>query len=318
MSNQKILTIEDDPAIRRGIVDALRFAGYVPIEADRGDRWDTGKVFSNRSTLVPYGGTRLEPGAEYCWKVRVWDQDGGASPWSPPATWVMGLLDRAGWKAEWIGAVPASEETYLPATYLRTEFRAERAVRRAVLHATAAGLYEFHINGQRVGEDIFTPGWTEYEKRLFYQTYDVTALLRSDAVNALGAILGDGWYGLHHGGRGKIRLLAQLELEYEGGATQVVATGPGWKGTTAGPIRMADFYQGESYDARLEMDGWNLPGFDDAAWKPVRAGRLDRDTWKDVTEQVKAALAGPDRALAVSNDLLGDPVRDRKKVLKAI
>jgi len=164
-----------------------------------------------------------------------------------------------------------------PPPYLRRGFSVDKSIKRAVLYASALGLYELHINGKRVGEDYFTPGWTDYTKRVYYQTYDVTNLLQA-GDNAIGAILADGWYAgylgfgkkrEHYGS--EPRLFVQLEIEHSNGRRQTIVTDKSWK-TRYGPHLEADFLMGEIYDARREMPGWDRPGFDDSAWQPVTVG----------------------------------------------
>jgi alpha-L-rhamnosidase len=139
---------------------------------------------------------------------------------------------------------------------------------------TSRGLYELHLNGQRVGDQLFTPGWTSLNKRLQYQTYDVTALLTKGA-NVAGAVLGSGWYrgeigwGGHRNHYGRtLALLAQIDILYKDGRRETIGTDASWKAAT-GPILMSEIYAGETYDARLEKPGWTRPGFDDGAWRPV-------------------------------------------------
>ncbi|MCY2988048.1 MAG: glycoside hydrolase family 78 protein [Planctomycetota bacterium] len=276
--------------------------------ADQGDLWDTGKVASSQAVHVAYAGQPLTSRLRCYWKVQLWDKDEKASLWSPPAAWSMGLLEAADWQAEWIGAqVTMNQATgpYLPCIYLRKQFQAPKPVLRATLYATAAGVYELSVNGQRVGRDYFTPGWTEYDKRIYYQTYDVTGLLRTSGENVLGAILGDGWYGLHHNGRGKLALLAQLHLDYADGTSEIVATDESWKATTDGPLLMSDIYQGESYDARKEMPKWNNPWFADRDWTPVVV---------ETKAQSGAEVAAPTIATAVRQAHPGVPVRKTQEI----
>jgi len=157
--------------------------------------------------------------------------------------------------------------------YLRKSFSLNSPVQRAVLYATALGLYEVHINGQRVGDHFLAPDWTDYRKRVRYQAYDVTALLaRGD--NAIGALLGNGWYSGHIGNGGfqyfgKVpAFLAQLEVTYADGRTERVITDATWK-SHAGPIVSSDFMLGEDYDARLEVNNWDKPGLDESQWVPA-------------------------------------------------
>ncbi len=161
--------------------------------------------------------------------------------------------------------------------HLRREFLSEGTVKRATLYATALGVYEFHINGERVGNHILAPEWTDYKKRIQYQTYEVTSLLKT-GNNAVSAVLGNGWFcgGMmfwrteFHSAYGRDpHLLAQLEIEYEDGSSSTIRTDGTWRGTTDGPIRFSGIYEGEIYDARREMPGWDRPGFDDSKWNGV-------------------------------------------------
>ncbi len=415
-----------------------------------GELWDSGKVESDQSNQVVYGGMPLRSRMQCYWKVRVWDKDGIASAWSEPAMWMVGLLKSNDWQAEWIGydaeptvsgeetgmakmvslndckwvwfgegdprksdqagrrffrrkveispnkkirrtrirlaannevilfingreiqkipglkpsqtidisdeleaglntlaisstnqddaanhAVlagklmidfeaggtmsilvdsswkaseteqdnwqqpdfddvnwnnaqeianvgeqpwgrPSQDEIVLPPPpYLRKIFFVDRPVKRAVVYVSALGLYELHINGKRIGSDLFTPGWTDYSKRVYYQTYEVTDLINRGG-NAMGAIVADGWYAGYIGfGRkrehygDKPRLLAQLEIEYADGGRQTVVSDRTWE-ATYGPIIEADFLMGEIYDARKEMPGWNAYGFNSSTWDTV-------------------------------------------------
>ncbi len=411
---------------------------------DQGDLWGSGKR-STSKTMVDFEKTEpLKSGQRCYWKVRVWDANGKASPWSEPAEWSMGLLSEADWQAEWIGydeqrrqgelptpfegaqwicfaseqpSAPAGSRLYVlrtelpegieiaraellavaddtfdlaingdvvveaahgwqrarpkdvaaslrggknefrarvvnnspgptglllkltvtttdgktisiasngqwrsaanpgeswenrplkkaelsdcnilgaygmapwgntavelielfPPPMLRQEFQVSKPIRRATLYASALGVCDVHLNGNRVSDDYFTPGWTDYEKRVYYRAYDVTSAVKQGG-NAVGGVLSDGWYSGYIGwGRQrdhygtKPRLRVQLNLEYEDGTSEVVATGPDWK-AAYGPILEADFLMGETYDARLELDGWDKPGFDDAPWQPVQLG----------------------------------------------
>jgi len=259
------------------------------LEEDRGDLWDSGKVVGDANVNVAYAGAQLAS-RQFChWKVRVWDRDGSVSPWSNPAFWTMGLLQEADWKAGYISIRDDSpihnlkEPLFLPpARQYRREFRADKPVKRAMLHATALGICEFHMNGRRVGDEWFMPGWTDYRQRAYYRTYDVTPHLR-DGANAIGAWLADGWYAGYVGfglltgtgteatGRclyGKTpAMMAQLEIEYADGSRDIVATDGSWKVSSDGPIREADFLMGETYDARKQRAGWDEPGFDDRDWQ---------------------------------------------------
>ncbi|MCD6286920.1 MAG: glycoside hydrolase family 78 protein [Anaerolineae bacterium] len=237
--------------------------------------WDSGKVTSDNSTYIQYGGRAGQSGQRCFWHVRVWDQDDQPSNWSEPAWWEMGLLEEKEWRADWI-EVDWEEDpkAFKPCPFFRRSFALDQPVQSARLYVTSHGLYEAWLNGKRVGDQVFTPGYTPYDKQLQYQVYDVTALLK-EGENALGAILGDGWY------RGKVYvannrnvygarlgLLALLRVETID-AQVIVATDSQWKVTT-GPIVKSDMRDGEIYDARLEMPDWCNAGFDDSAWQGVR------------------------------------------------
>lgn len=262
--------------------DVRQSAYQIVVAADPdGERnviWDTGKVQSGQSVHVRYAGPELRSGQRCYWRVRVWDQDDRPSEWSPTAWWEMGLLDVADWQAQWITPDwddPQDPAQPRPAPLLRRAFVLDGQVRAARLYATSLGLYELRLNGRRVGDGLLTPGWTSYNKRLQYQTYDVADLL-VEGANVIGAMLADGWYRGHLGFQGqrnlygdRLALLAQLHVTYADGHTVVVTSDADWRATT-GPIRMAEIYHGETYDARLEQPGWDCPGFDDRDWSGVR------------------------------------------------
>ncbi|MFD4948286.1 alpha-L-rhamnosidase [Streptomyces sp. NPDC058239] len=424
------------------------------------DVWDSGKVVSGDSVLVPYAGPRLRPRTRYFWSVRVWDADGGVSEWSAASWWETALMDASQWSAKWISApaaltdapslegsswiwfpegepansapaatrwfrrtvdlpngitaatlaitadnvyavslngsemahtdletdqegwrrpavidvldhirsgnntlaVAATNATAGPAglicvlvlttasgekkiftdalwkstdrnpadgwcepdfddsgwqaakvaaawgagpwgrvvpvasaaNQLRHEFRLpHKKVSRARLYATALGLYEAHLNGRRVGCDQLAPGWTDYRKRVQYQTFDVTSSVRP-GTNALAAYLAPGWYagnvgmfGAHQYGE-RPALLAQLEIEYADGTNERITSGPDWR-AASGPIISADLQSGETYDARKETAGWTSPGYDDRSWLAVRGAD------NDVSGQIVAQVDGPVR-----------------------
>ena len=257
--------------------------------------WDTGKITSDQSVHVPYDGPELSSRQRVYWEVRVWDTDDQPSEWSTaggaPAFWEMGLLEPNDWQAEWI-TPDWDEDTQhsQPAPVLRREFKLDGVVKDARVYVTSLGLYELHLNGERVGSCVLTPGWTSFDHLLQYQTYDVTHLL-SEGDNAVGAMLGDGWYRGNLGFEGhrntygdRLALLLQLHVTYADGRTTVITTDGQWR-AAAGPIRTDDLYNGETYDARLELAGWDTAGYDAHAWKGVR--RLDHG------KQMLVAQTGP-------------------------
>lgn len=175
---------------------------------------------------------------------------------------------------------PGVAKGSLPATFLRRSFELGQPIRRATAYATALGLYELRINGDRVSRQLLAPEWTSYRKHLQYQTYDVTALLKPGS-NCVAAAIGEGWYagrlmvvGRFAYGRTPSFLL-QLEVELADGTRQMITTDGEWRSTQDGPITAAGIYDGENYDARREFSGWDKPGFDDHAWKPVKVSPRD-------------------------------------------
>jgi len=258
------------------------------LQANTGDLWDSGKIFSSETVNIAYAGKPPASRQHCLWKVCVWDKDGKAQ-WSEPASWTMGLLQPEDWKADYISfrdTTPVWKDTknlcLPPARQYRKEFTADKTVKRATIYSTALGIYELYLNGQRVGDARFAPGWTDYHQRAYYNTYDVTALVKH-GDNALGAWVGDGWYSGYIGfglltgiGAEKIgrytygktpALMAQLEIEFTDGAREIITTDKSWKVTGDGPIREGDLLMGETYDARKELPGWTKPNFNDANWE---------------------------------------------------
>jgi len=227
--------------------------------------WDSGRVISAQSVHVPYAGPELTSGQRVGWKVRVWDGSGDVSEWSEPAFWQMGLLSPSDWTARWISLPPTRPQTdQNPPAFLRRVFSVGKPIARAMVSATARGIYTLHLNGQRVGDAHFAPGWTDYTKRIQYQTYDVTALLQT-GDNVLGAVVADGWYCGYIGFDSKRayygktpQFLAQIVLEYADGSRETIGTGALWRGTS-GPTLSSDMLMGETCDARMEMPDLMMP-----------------------------------------------------------
>jgi len=278
----------DERGQRQTAYQVLVASSETLLKRDSGDLWDSGKLTSDQTVNVVYAGKPLASRQQCFWKVRVWDKD-GKPIWSDTASWTMGLLKLDDWQASYIGfrdATPIHKDpkTFFlpPAQQYRKEFATAKKVRRATIYATALGIYELYVNGQRVGDAHFAPGWTDYHQRAYYNTYDVTPLVKRGR-NAIGAWLADGWYSGYIGfglltgiGTEKIgrytygktpAIMAQIEIEYTDGSHETVATDASWKTTGEGPIREADFLMGEFYDACKEQRGWANAGFDDHAWQ---------------------------------------------------
>jgi alpha-L-rhamnosidase len=269
--------VSSERGVRQKAYQIRAAATSANLEQSAGLLWDTGKVASDQSIHVVYRGPALQSRQRVFWQVRVWNEKDEPSAWSAPAYWEMGLLQPSDWQAAWIQPDIAQDLTKSqPCPMLRKEFTIAGAVKSARVYVTCLGLYEMELNGRRVGANqVFTPGWTSYDTRLQYQTYEVTSQLRA-GKNAIGAILGDGWYRGHltwdmrrnvYGD--KPALLLQLHVVYEDGSTQIITTDETWKAAT-GPILSSDIYNGEIYDARLEKKGWSAPDFNDTGWSGVK------------------------------------------------
>ncbi|MEO8172038.1 MAG: family 78 glycoside hydrolase catalytic domain, partial [Sediminibacterium sp.] len=236
--------------------------------------WQTGRVTSSQSVLVAYTGSTLESGKKYKWLVEVWDNN-GKSVKSDTAFFQMGLLSVNDWKAKWIGPGYTEDSVMRPSPLFRKLINIDKKIVSATAYITAHGLYEAQINGQRISDAYFTPGWTSYNKRLQYQVYDVTNMLTS-GKNAIGVTLGNGWYRGFIGFSGQqnvygkdIALLLQIDISYSDGSSEKITTDENWKSST-GSIRSSEIYNGETIDAREEQKGWALPGYDDSKWNGVK------------------------------------------------
>ena len=245
------------------------------LETDQGDLWDSGKTASDESVLIAYNGSRLISRQRVWWKVRVWDEGDQVSNWSESQFWEMALLEASDWQAQWLELDQGELRDAEASPYFRKSFKVDVPIKSARLYVTARGVYEARLNGSRISDALLAPGWTDYRTRIQYQTYDVTELV-TQGENALGAMVGDGWYcgqlgwthaekhTRHYGNRPQF--LAQLELHYSDGRRETICSDSSWRATTAA-ILHSDLYHGEHYDARLEISGWDMPAFDDANWQ---------------------------------------------------
>ena len=251
-------------------------------DADGQLRGQTGRVESDQSVLLDWPFEPLSSRERVSVRARAWSTEGEASDWSESAPIEVGLLHTQDWTARFVG--PDWEEDLArpqPGPLLRREFDVRATLQSARLYITSLGVYEAQLNGNVVGDHVMAPGWTSYHHRLRYQTFDVTDILK-EGRNVLGAMLGDGWFRSRlsfGGGRrniygDRLALLAQLEITYADGTVERVVTDESWR-AIKGPILASDIYDGETYDARLEQDGWSEPNFDDSDWSAV--GVVDWD-----------------------------------------
>ncbi|GAA3534535.1 alpha-L-rhamnosidase [Nonomuraea rosea] len=253
--------------------------------------WDSGWI-DGQDVSADYGGGPLASFARYTWQVEVRDGESARS-WFD-----TGVLHADDWRAAWIAHDPETEPPFEPPTDGReprtdrtAHLPAPRCFRRVAdlrpatavrIACTARGLYELRVNGHRVGDGELTPGWTDYRQRIPYQVYDVTDLA-GDGPLCVGAVLADGWWSGSLGWDGRQQaqrygrhpqLFAQIVAEHADGSRTVIGTDERWR-ESSGPLRYADLLMGEWYDARLEHDGWDLPGFDDSFWAPARVADTD-------------------------------------------
>ena len=243
------------------------------LEAGDHDLWDTGRVMSAETLDIRYAGKRLPSRSSVFWRVMVWDKDGNPSPWSAAAHFEIGPFAPGDIAAEWIGSARPRGKAGLPVPMFRKAFTLAAAPVKARLYASAFGDLAMSVNGSPAGADLFVPGWTDYRRRVPLVAWDVAPLLRA-GENVLGAMLADGWFAgtmvwpdhrCHYGNR--TAFLAQLEVEFADGTSHVVVSDDSWRYTERGPVRDADHYNGETYDARLEMHGWDAPGFAARGWR---------------------------------------------------
>jgi len=239
------------------------------LKSNAGDVWDSGKVSSSCSTHVIHEGIPPESGKTYYWKVRWWDRDDQVSPWSDVARFDMGLYRVDDWNAKWIHG----------GQLLRKEFIVEKKVARARAYVSGLGYYELRIDGRKVGDKVLDPGWTDYDRVVLYSVYDISEFLR-EGRNVVGVTLGNGRYAqeLPSGLPPNLlqfvkkyehavpKVILKIDLKLSDGSEERIVSDETWK-VSEGPIVRNDIYNGETYDARLEKEGWDTPGYDDSKWR---------------------------------------------------
>src|ERR1035437_6410541 len=228
--------------------------------------WESGEVEGAATTNITYAGPPLNSGHAYQWRVRAWDEQRQTSDWSATAHWSQAPV----WHAGWIAA-PDDKDQALP--LFRKSFTLSKPVAHAMLYVSGLGQDELWVNGKKVGIDELAPGWSEYRKTVYYDSYEISNLLHA-GDNALGVMLGNGMYRVLKtpgrytkfvGSRGEPKCTVQLHIEFAGGESLDMASDGTWK-THPGPITFSSTYGGEDYDARREMKGWDQAGFDDTDW----------------------------------------------------
>ena len=258
------------------------------LKNNMGDLWDSKKQFSDNSILISYKGIPLKSTQTCYWKVKVWTTNRIETEWSCTGSWSMGLLHKTDWQAKWVGydsifssvEKPDDRFTRVVARYARKDFSVPHAIKKAMVYISGVGLYELYLNGNKIGNQVLAPGPTDYAKRVFYNTFDVTDQLKK-GDNAVGVILGNGRFVAIRQhledttnncvNYGFPKLLMQLQITYEDGSTQLVKTDSSWMISGEGPIIANNEFDGEEYDATKEFKDWTKPGFKtDARWKPVQ------------------------------------------------
>ena len=255
----------------KGLIQAAYRLQVATDESFASPFWDSGDVASEESVCAAYGGPALAPRTRYFWRARIREAAGAASDWGRTAFFETALAPKD-WQARFISAEDEGSWAESRGTLLRKEFELSGKVASARLYASALGLYQLAVNGRSAGDEVFAPGWSSYGKRLLFQTYDVTALVK-EGRNALAATVGAGWYkgdlagwlGHRNVYGARTALVAQLMVTYADGRVETVATDGSWRAALA-PILRSEIYHGEIYDARLEQPDWDKPGFDDSRW----------------------------------------------------
>lgn len=311
------------------------------LSIDAADVWNSGKVASSESAAIRYRGETLLPSTRYYWTVLAWEKDGRVVAAEAPASFETGLRSTdgvAGWSgAKWIameGKAPGSPG----APMFRKEAKLRGKVRQARLYISALGVYDAYLNGQKLGiveEDgrrryeLMPPGWTNFDQNIDYMTYDVTPYVQGDTVT-LAAVLGNGWWNgriskapasekkqtvYYNDENNELALFCKLWITYEDGSAQAIVTDTdsGWKATDTGPVRADDIYDGETYDATMELDGWAGNGFDDALWHPVKEHDYRRrfphatvTAYHGETAQIIDALDQAPQAITVYTGIVGE------------
>ncbi|SEQ78678.1 alpha-L-rhamnosidase [Hyunsoonleella jejuensis] len=257
---------------------------------DNADLWNSKKQETAQSTWVKYAGADLQSRQKVYWQVKYWNQDNEASKWSEISHFELGLLSNSDWKAKWIGLdtkkekVLGSQENIIHRPqYLRKGFELSSDVASAKLYITAKGVFDVAINGEDVSDDVMPPGYTPYKERIETITYDVTDLIES-GQNTIGVELAAGWHSGRLGWKKELwvdtetpKMIFQLELTMKDGSKEMILSDDTWKGTTNGPTRISEIYDGETYDANLEMPNWTTNNFDDKTWESINTFPVTND-----------------------------------------
>jgi len=268
------------------------------LEENNADMWNSEKVVSNQSIQLVYNGKPLNSKTKYYWKVRVWDDDNNASKYSVIATFETAMFDESEWEGKWIsstliddwyklrtrklmkiGKAGAPFHEYA-APLLRKTFKSSKKVESARVYISGLGFYEFYLNGKKVGNNLFDPAFTDYDDHVLYTTLDITDFIQ-DGKNAIGVMLGNGWYNMatraswgfdYAPWRALPTLKCQIEIIYSDNSKKMIVSDETWK-YAFGPIQFNSIRQGETYDTNKEIEGWDIADYDDSNWNSVNLAR---------------------------------------------
>ena len=259
---------------------------------EKGTLWDSGKIESEQSFNTIYEGEQFDSGKKYFWKVKIWDANGNETAWSKTSWWQTGMFSDLSWKdAQWIAIEELDPALRLvPGIHGSGDHLGDKAVQRpivpkfrksfslsqkpesATLFISGLGHYEAFLNGKKIGNSFLSPGWTQYDKTILYNTYDVTSLLAT-GENVLSTVVGNGFYNVNRERYRKLviaygmpKMISLLHIRYPDGTSETIPTDGTWK-TTPSPITYTSIFGGEDYNATLAGNDWNSPGFNDSHWQ---------------------------------------------------
>lgn len=285
------------------------------LKEDFGDIWDSGRVNSNKNLQISYGGSPLKNETKYFWKVKVWNQSGKVSPWSKIAFFRTAPLESE-LNPIWIGAITKAD-SHLPegrnfhsTTYkrekkeaiikasdslsrrsimLRKPFEIKKEIKEAIVYISGLGHYELTINGKKVGNSQFAPLWTDYDKTVNYNVYELNAKELQKGDNVIGVLLGNGMYNTlaerytkFFVSFGPPTLFFKMKIKYNDNSEEIIKSDGSWKYSKS-PITYNSIFGGEDYNANLEQKGWNRKGFKDSNWKKVVIQEAPKGTLRPQT-----------------------------------
>ncbi len=261
----------DKPGKNQTAYEIIVGTESLAVAKGKGNHWDSGKIHAGLSLAV-YAGSSMEPFTKYFWSVKIWDENGIVSKWSPISSFETGMMNVKNWQGDWIS--DSRDIDLKPAPWFRKEFTASKTIQSARAYIAVGGLYELYINGEKVGNHRLDPTYTRFDRRILYVAHDVTKLI-SEGENAIGVLLGNGWYNHQSTAvwyfdeapwRARPKFCMDLHITYSDSSKQIISTATDWK-TALSDVIFNSIYTAEHQDARLKQNGWNNPGFDDSKWQ---------------------------------------------------